>query len=629
ERLINFSITQKKIDFPTFIGDSEKPYNGGISIDGKVEFQVEYRDEYLQYVEITKPSGAQYNNVTFNGNSYKVTAYDVGKYQLDVKLKDPVNTKWKTSNNKLEFEVTKAPINLNITDPSQNEALAGAVGDKLTVYIDIDQSTIIHRDNTLDIKITASSQGVPTLAISEVITLDENDRQVPVTLDLSDLMGNKQYTIGVSTESGNYEPKVVSSTTLDVTPAPTRTVLTWNLYSDGLLVRGQYKDADISQSETAVTLPSNLTYNGKRYTFKVSVPTGYKVDPDYGVGGFLVVPSTNSNNNVGINADTYTTKIRLIENASGNKQEYSISWTVDPAKFDLSQVKWQYDGQLPYDKVNGSEAILDPKTLPVGLDPHYSNNTGTTVGTSGTAYVTFTLASGYEGNYVLPEENDPDSYIDPNEDFVWNKSWNIVKAVIQSSSWKNSSTTVNDKAFDIPVLRDPNADGDVVKYEYYECDSNGNILNQTPISVDDIVLSESEAKFYKAKPVLQDTLNYELDDSEALSKVFRVGKDLTKVQVSLEKDTMEYNTNPRHAKVSVANGALPTTAFDLTYYDGYTRLATAPTEVGKYRVEVSLKLSYIDKYQIEGDYEFDYEITKAQIAEDWNDNIKPPTLKLK
>ncbi|MDE7348242.1 MAG: hypothetical protein K2N53_01100, partial [Clostridia bacterium] len=208
-------------------------------------------------------------------------------------------------------------------------------------------------------------------------------------------------------------------------------------------------------------------------------------------------------------------------------------------------------------------------------------------------------------------------------------SWNIVKAVIQSSSWKNSSTTVNDKAFDIPILRDPNAEGDVVKYEYYECDSNGNILNNTPISVNDIVWSESEAKFYKAKPVLQDTLNYELDNPEALSKVFRVGKDLTKVQVSLESASMEYNTNPRHAKVSVANGALPTTAFDLTYYDGYTRLTTAPTEVGKYRVEVSLKTSYIDKYQIDGDYEFDYEIVKAQIAEDWNDNIKPPTLKLK
>ena len=50
--------------------------------------------------------------------------------------------------------------------------------------------------------------------------------------------------------------------------------------------------------------------------------------------------------------------------------------------------------------------------------------------------------------------------------------------------------------------------------------------------------------------------------------------------------------------------------------------------LGKYRVEVSLKSNYIDKYQIEGDSEFDYEIVKATIAVDWNDNIKPPTLKL-
>ena len=46
---------------------------------------------------------------------------------------------------------------------------------------------------------------------------------------------------------------------------------------------------------------------------------------------------------------------------------------------------------------------------------------------------------------------------------------------------------------------------------------------------------------------------------------------------------------------------LNTLDFALTYYDGYSKLATAPTEVGKYRVEVSLKSNYIDKYQIEGD----------------------------
>ena len=185
------------------------------------------------------------------------------------------------------------------------------------------------------------------------------------------------------------------------------------------------------------------------------------------------------------------------------------------------------------------------------------------------------------------------------------------------------------KAFDIPVLRDPNADGGIVEYEYYECDSTGNIINNTPITINDIVWSESDAKYYIAKPILQDTNNYTLDDPSAQSKVFRVGKDLTKVQVSLEKDTVEYNTNSRHATVKVADSALPNTAFELTYYDGYTRLTTAPTEVGKYRVEVSLKSSYIDRYQIDGDYEFDYEIVKAQIAVDWNTSAKPNVLNLK
>ncbi|MDE5755478.1 MAG: hypothetical protein K2I23_00070, partial [Clostridia bacterium] len=261
------------------------------------------------------------------------------------------------------------------------------------------------------------------------------------------------------------------------------------------------------------------------------------------------------------------------------------------------------------------------------LTPTYYTNTGTTVGTTGTAMVEFTLASGYEGNYILPLDSDPTTY---DGTFAWSRPWNIVKAEIQSTSWKNvTATDANGKAFTIPVLRDPNADGGIVEYEYYETDATGNILDPTkPLKESDIVWSENEAKFYIAKPILQDVNNYTLDDPSAQSKVFKVGKDLIKVSVSLEKAQMEYNTNPRHAKVVVADSALPTTAFDLTYYDGYTKLATAPKEVGNYRVEVSLKSAYIDKYQIDGDYEFDYEIVKAKIAVDWNEVAKPPVLKL-
>ncbi|MDE5756243.1 MAG: hypothetical protein K2I23_04065, partial [Clostridia bacterium] len=506
----------------------------------------------------------------------------------------------------------------------------------IDVYIDISQSTIIHTGKTMPITVEANAQGLPPVTINQGnIVLDEYSRQIPVKLDFSNLIGDTSYTLSVKTTSGSYLPNLTSRTTLAISPAPLRKVITWNVYNNDLLMRGHFEDADISQSQTNVTLSGHLPYNGKRYSFKVSLPTGYRLDTGYGVNGILVTPSTSDNNNVGINADSYTTSIRLIENSSGYNQEYAIQWTIDPVKFDLGGVKWLYDDgsalQLPYDKVNGSKATLDPKTLPNGLEPIYpTTNEGTTVGTSGTATVTFALASGYEGNYILPDEEDVTSYIDPSGAFKWNIPWNIVKAEIISTSWKNvTATDANGKAFSVPVLRDPNADGGIVEYEYYETDSTGNVLDANkPLKESDIVWSESESKFYIAKPVLQDTQNYELDDITAQSKVFRVGKDLTKVSVSLESTTMEYNTNPRHAKLVVANGALPTTAFDLTYYDGYTKLSTAPSEVGKYRVEVSLKNTYIDKYEIDGDYEFDYEIVKAQIPVEWNDNAKPSVLKL-
>ncbi|MDE5755924.1 MAG: hypothetical protein K2I23_02415, partial [Clostridia bacterium] len=131
ERLVDFSIDKKKIDFPKFIGDNVKEYNGNQG----VEFQVEYNSDYLNYYTISVPSGPKYNDVSFSNSSYKVTAYDVENYQLVVTLNDTANTRWRTNNNKLEFQVAKAQIDLSITDTLQNSALTGAVGDIIDVYI--------------------------------------------------------------------------------------------------------------------------------------------------------------------------------------------------------------------------------------------------------------------------------------------------------------------------------------------------------------------------------------------------------------------------------------------------------------------------------------------------------------
>ncbi|MDE5755479.1 MAG: hypothetical protein K2I23_00075 [Clostridia bacterium] len=629
---INFTIEGAKLKVPSFALASQ-PYTGST-----VSFTLNDFDPNTMQVVRPLPTGVNFDDVRI------ATATRAGEYTITVELKDKSGSMfWSsgvqqdTSNKDIKFTITPMKIQVDLSSDDNsgtieleehskitlNGLISGLPNGTESVNIlfsaeDAPYKYSLNYNN--DGSTTAITTGYPVTLINSLMNIELH----------TDTLAKGEWALVLKSDNTDYE--------IDATPIKIKVVAktviadpTWMLIRNG--ARIELVPATLGDS-TPITYSKQLTYNDRNtYSFQMLAP-GFTVDTTYDPSGYKVVASNSNNTAIGKNADTYTTSVRLLDK-DNNATIYTIEWTIDPVKFDLSKVKWLYDDgsslQLPYDKVNGSQAKLDPKTLPKGLVPNYpSTNEGTTVGTSGTATVTFTLESGYEGNYVQPDEADATSYIDPNSDFKWNIPWNIVKAEIISTSWKNvTATDANGKAFSVPVLRDPNADGGIVEYEYYETDSTGNILDATnPLKESDIVWSESESKFYIAKPILKDTDNYELDDISAQSKVFRVGKDLTKVSVSLESATMEYNSNPRHAKIVVANGALPTSAFDLTYYDGYTKLSTAPSEVGQYRVEVSLKSTYIDKYEIDGDYEFDYEIVKGKIPVEWNDNAKPSVLKL-
>ncbi|MDE6869385.1 MAG: hypothetical protein K2J75_01540, partial [Clostridia bacterium] len=633
----DFSVEGARANVPTF-NDTTQGYDGG----NAVSFVLSGFDSDQMEIVTPLPSGVSYDGVEI------ISATKAGKYKIKVALKHKDGSIYWNSlegsedmeDKELEFEITPAEISVMIDPDSgstdtikvvRNEKIkvSGMImqqplmsenGDTTNLHFWADLGSSKYELGYTDASGNKVMTGYPISANSGTVTLTDLELHTDV------LPMNGKWTLRIESSNSDYEAELNSGIYLQVETKVVTADPTWVLKRNS--ARMDTQSVKLGDT-TPIIYSKSLTYNDRySYEFQMLAP-GYKIDTAYDPSGYKVVANKGSSNTaIGKNADTYTTSVRLID-SSGKEVIYSITWTIDPVKFDLSGVKWLYNGQLPYDKINGSKAELDPKTLPAGLVPTVINNTGTTVGTSASASVSFTVDPAYVGNYIQPDETDPSTFIDPNSDFEWSKTWTIVPATIQASSWKNKTNQdTNGKAFDIPVLRDPNADGGIVEYEYYECDSTGNIINNTPITINDIVWSESDAKYYIAKPILQDTNNYTLDDPSAQSKVFRVGKDLTKVSVDLDKKVVEYNTNPRHATIKVTDSALPTTAFDLTYYDGYTRLTTAPTEVGKYRVEVSLKSSYIDKYQIDGDYEFDYEIVKAQIAIDWNDNIKPPTLKL-
>ncbi|MDE6189303.1 MAG: hypothetical protein K2G37_03345, partial [Clostridia bacterium] len=346
-----------------------------------------------------------------------------------------------------------------------------------------------------------------------------------------------------------------------------------------------------------------------------------------------------TNTNVGVNVDTYTTKVEVYKlEDSSVVVTFVIKWEIVPALIDLSGVKWLNDGDLPYNGGQAVYATLDPTTLPKGLlvpTNGYSTNVGSVVGNSGTASVEFELAPEYEGNYILPVEGDKSTYtgFGENEDFEWEKAWQVVPHKISTSSWSTVAHPDSNKTFNILQLKDPSADT-VVSYLYYETDSNGQIpAGATGLTVDELEMPSEGAKWYVAKPVLQDTTNYVLENPNAQSKPFMVGAidaSIIKITVEPAKTEFSYNTQPRQVTVKTSGANLNNGYFDLTYFkeDGYTMLSGAPVESGTYWVEITLKSTYADKYYIEGTTSYQFTIVPAEITPEWINTARPPVLKL-
>ncbi len=580
------------------------------------------------------PNGVSYDNRDTLG----VT--NAGKYKIKIKLKKQDGSVfWHSgipddkSDKEIEFEVTPAKINIQINGDNGTNTIKVEEGKKQSVNgmitsipigSDIVRAKFVAKRSTSRYELAytdpVDSSAVTAGYLIRAIGLMTAELHTDANLSIG------EWELLLESDNGNYEIVMANAIKLNVVAQTIVTAPVWVFTLNGV----NNDTVTVTVGNTAILEYNKvLTYDaGNSYGF-VILQGSFNIDTTYGVNGYNVDAGKGSDNTaVGKNADTYVTSVRL-EDSYGNKTVYSIKWKIDAAKFDLSDVKWKNDGELPYNGGNNCEEVLE--NLPNGLLATYTDNIGNAVGDGNLAVVTFALDAAYKDNYVLPDSIDRNSYIDPDGNFLWSKSWSVVPAEIPSTSWKNSmAEDINGKKYDIYVLRDPRADSQTVGYEYYETDASGNILDASKkLTINDIVWSENESKYYVAVPVLLDTQNYVLSDPTAKSKVFRVGKELAKISVNLTNPTMEYNTNPRHAKISCSNGILPDTAFNVTYFDDNgLKLNGAPIKLGKYKIEVSLKTSYIDKYQIEGDKEFDFEIVQAKIEIEWNTEAKPNVLKL-
>ncbi len=647
-----FSIEPALQTIPTFNPPTFDPYNG--DKDGQV-YALVYDEKQMDVVK----ADANDDSFDWDATLKYLIVYSAGKYEnaLQVKLKNPYNSTdgsglnvWnkdsKDSEDKyLSFEVGKAQLSFGVD--STDGVISGQIGVNPTVTVRYGTNKPFSGDTiTYDIKavgVTGTPQIVKTVTVNSKVA-----NSVNIQLDISKIRLPGDYTLEISTQDKNYDVKISSPVTLRLTKNTGSTDIVWWLQEDGADTEGSVS-VKIGQTDAQYddTINDNgnfvpVIFNGKKYSFYVTTPNGYSVDEEYNdngyTNGYVVEPLRTDNKAVGINADEYTTKVRILKEADGSALEYSLKWQVQKAKFDLSKVKWKGEGKVEYNKGDTVEMTLE--NLPKELKAVYYNNSDSSVGKKGTAGVSsFSLTEENQFNYELPSKDVEGSYVG---DFSWTVEWEITQAVIavgKSSDWQLKDVNVSGNTYTVYFLKDSNAQ-QAVEYEYYETDSSGNIISGVSAitSLEDIEYSSTQRKYYKALPKITNS-NYKfsdgVSDGDLYSPFFTVGGGATSVSVSLASDKMEYNGKPRNVKLNVQNGSV--SDLTLTYYKGSVtvdsegnivgeKLDGAPVDKGIYTVVVKSKKATVE---LSGKTQFEFEIIAATIAKEWNKNTKPYVLNLK
>ena len=636
-------ISANEIKIPVFVDDALE-YNGS-----QRAYELDYdRDNItIEIAEEFKDS----NLFDFDGDYVYVTQAGEYKDALTVKLKnayDPTSgngsnvwegTSGDTTDKFISFSLKKKRLKVSTT---QN-VINAVKGDSPTISL-LTPDKPISKDIPLKADVIGQRGSTTPRKIGELIYSSASSNAQSVTLDLQLLIATGDYVLSFNCGNTNYDIVFTDTITLRLSDKTDTPQVIWWLYKNGNITN----DTDGMELDGVQT---ELQYSGKieyekntDYIFKASVASElHSVDNGYGIDvGFVDgMKTTDSDGNVVTeikNAGEYTTQVAIKKDGETTSKIYSIKWSIEKAKFDLSNVKWKGDGKVEY---TGDVVEMVLENVPQELKAGYTNNCNTTVGNQGIARVTFTLEGENAVNYVLPEQGKEDTY---SGGFEWEKAWEIVQAVIgigSNGDWSTFSHTDNEgNVYDVPKLKDKRAEG-VVEYEYYETDSSGKVLeNAEPKALEDIEYSATHRKYYKAMPKLTDRDNYtfgEVEEDKLYSPMFTVGGGVNSVSVSLASNKIEYNGKPRNVKLVINGSGATLNDFELSYYKGSVtvdsegnivgeKLDGAPVDKGIYTVVVTSKKTTIE---LSGKTQFEFEIIAATIAKEWNKNIKPYVLNLK
>ncbi len=602
----------KYIAVPTLTTSAWYTYNGN---ERAYDISYGHTSDEVE-IEISVPS--EYNGlVTYSNNEIRVKK--AGKYKVAVNIKKKDGTvNWSSRDRDekyIEFEIKQSPFELEILSGGSNNVEI-TEGEKATV--EIDSMVDVFAGDVLNFDVYATKNGTTTeRLVYSGLTIDENTN-FPLSIDLNtEGLSAASYTLelrkaGESNSNGDYEITIGNAPiTLIVNEMGVSSNIRWTFRRDG-------KDIDSfnqSTSNLTATYGGSIEYNGSAVS--ISVRAGkLTLDENY---GYKTTQSANNSMPM-TNADTYTTSVRLLD--ENNKAEiYTLTWTIDKAKFDLTNVQWKGNGVLEY---NGQLQEMELENLPDKLVATYGGNDNYRDVTTSALHITvdyldFDDPSDGE-NYILPDINDPTTY---KGNVVWETDWQIIAKKITVQWGKELLTDKNGSPFNIAILRSKTSNS-VVVHTYYKSDGNGNKVGGA-ISESDIVVPESGTEYYICELTLSNSNGYELVG--VTTREFAVTNQGTAVKFTPNKQTFAYTGKDVMLRFT-NNGNLTSSQYDIKYYDvNDNELTSMPKEVGKYKVRIELKPE-LSGYFIGGDDEWEIEIVARVIAESWNTTSKPPRLNI-
>ena len=579
------------------------------------------------------------SGLTDVGNG-KLKAKNAGDYYVTIALKDNgVSTKWKNDNAETEdiksydIKLTMDKANLNASFVTPEGGWTWTSDTAQTVSITDNRKSNGEIADSLTYKVYLDNNQISSSNVSA-----DADNAKKTNISLTKLQSKtEKYTLKVELDTNagdgkNYNPVTITQT-FNVTDKEIKVEdenVIWSYYDD----KGNKVTLTLEQWSPSTSKTYELTYTGKEYEFTATLD-GLDDDDEVRIDKYTTPQS-------GTNAGDYTTTVTLTSSKGKlTKSTFTIKWKINKAKFDLSDVKWNYDPEKPFEYIEDTFQSVKLINLPEGLEFEYEDNRKINVSEKYTAtIVDVKLADELKVNYVMPEINKPSTYIckEKNEEgeelekaFPWTCDWQIKKAVLDLSWTRKTTTDSNSRQIRTWEVREDNFANGKVEYKYY---SASDVVDGKPVdgavAVDYdtlVVVPEVEVKYYVIAVVKSAySNNYEIKDGTQ-SKPFTVGSQAPERAISIDSE-FKYDGNAHGVldewKVSSTSHILYK-YYSLDELGNKTLLSEAPTNAGKYIIELDIEDGFEDSFEL-SQYELKFEIVKAKITAKWDTSGKTPTL---